>query len=117
MVLNFDKNLGAVLNRAKTDIVTALGQPLMAAMASDYRNGMVLSGVTWPAMTTTPEIDLDSVVVTVSGETMFNEALRSVRKTPATVAYLRPFEDDLLSPVKGRRLVAACALLCFLLRD
>jgi hypothetical protein len=123
MTLNFDRDLGTVLNRAKQQILDSFyslapdqRQALMAHLALDYRNGAVLEGVSVPAFTATPELDLDQVVVAQSGAVLHEAAMRATRTSPVSQAYLRPFYDDLDSPVRGRRLVASCALLCFLLR-
>ena len=122
MTLNFNKVLVPGLSQVKTALLntvmsegTALQrQAAVAALASDYRNGAVLAGVTLPTATGGTLAPLDEILIGASGEELYEATVRSY---PTMAQYLRSFEDELSSPVYGRRVVASCALICFLVRE
>lgn len=117
MILNFARRLPPTLTSARQTLVNVLGSSArLAYLATDYRNGDVLSGVTLPAAPTAVELDLDGLPVPDYGETLLEEAVGYLRSTEAQ-SYVSAMADDLVSPVKGRRLVAVCALICFLCRE
>lgn len=123
MVLNFNRPLPGAAATALVQLQSTLSagtasqrQTYLAQVALDYSGGRVLAGVTLPSDAGAIPARLDDVVVSDDAADVLTQVLRSETDSER-VAYLQAFADDLSSPVKGRRVVALCALICFLLRE
>lgn len=123
MILNFNRPLPSAAATALVQLQSTLSagtvsqqQTYLAQVALDYSGGRVLAGVTLPSDAGAIPARLDDVVVSADAADVLTQVLRSETDSER-VAYLQAFTDDLSSPVKGRRVVALCALICFLLRE